>query len=144
MQRTHKSIARTSTTNRSAVTNGSKLLVGIDGRSPSARRFRDLIQLYEAEIGGELTEVERGLVKQAAALTLTAEGMQADIVNGKPVDPDAMIRVTSTAKRILGAISAKSAKNKPSGPDLASYLASKYPAKANAEPADADDEPIDQ
>jgi len=118
MQTVHKPNARPSTTNRSAVTNGSKLLVGIDGRSPAARRFRDLVDAYTSEIGGELTEVERGLVKQAAALTLTAEGMQADIVNGKPVDTDAMIRVTSTAKRILGAISAKAAKNKPAGPSL--------------------------
>src|ERR1035437_6296617 len=141
MQHGHKPIARTSTTNRSAVTNGSNLLVGIDGRSPAARRFRDLVTAYTAEIGGDLTEVERGLVKQAAALTLTAEGMQADIINGKPVDPDALIRVTSTAKRILGAISAKAAKNKPAAPNLASYLAATYP-KPDAEPAD-DAEPLE-
>jgi hypothetical protein len=59
MQTLHKPVARRSTTNRSAVTNGSKLLVGIDGRSPAARRFRDLIHFYETEVGGVLTEVER-------------------------------------------------------------------------------------
>ena len=46
MQTIHKPIARSSTTNRSAVTNGSKLLVGIDMRSPTARRYRDLVQAY--------------------------------------------------------------------------------------------------
>jgi hypothetical protein len=110
MQTAQRTIARTSTTNRSAVTNGSKLLVGIDGRSPSARRFRDLIKAYEGEIGGVLTEVERGLIKQAAALTLRAEGMQSDIVNGVDVDNDALIRISNTAKRILGAIATKAAR----------------------------------
>jgi hypothetical protein len=125
MQHARKRFTSRSTTNRSAVTNGSKLLVGVDGRSPSARRFRDLIQLYEAEIGGNLTEVERGLVRQAAALTMRAEQLQADIVNGKPVDGDQLIRVTSTAKRILGAISARAARNKPAAPSLASFLAAR-------------------
>src|SRR6202035_3506846 len=98
MQGVHKPIARYSTTNRSAVTNGSKLLVGIDGRSPTARRYRDLVQAVEAEIGGNLTEVERGLVMQAAALALRAEQMQADIVNGKMVDSDDLIRLSSEAR----------------------------------------------
>ena len=81
--------------------------------------------------------------RSAAALTLTAERMQADIINGLPIDADAMIRVTSTAKRILGAISAKAAKNKPAGPDLASYLAATYPKPA-AEPADDEPDALDQ
>jgi hypothetical protein len=126
MQTAHKPIARTSTTNRSAVTNGSKLLVGIDGRSPTARRFRDLMQAFEAEIGGDLTEVERGLVKQAAALTLRSEQMQADIVNGKPVDSDALIRISSTAKRILGAIGERAGKRKPAVPSLHDHIAANY------------------
>jgi hypothetical protein len=122
MQTARKPVTRNSTTNRSAVTNGSKLLVGIDGRSPTARRFRDLMQAYEAEIGPDLSEVERGLIKQAAALTLRAEQLQADIVNGKDVDSDALIRISSTAKRILGAIGEKAAKRKPAQPTLEDYL----------------------
>lgn len=101
------------------------MLEGIDGRSPTARRFRDLIQAFQSEIGGELTEIERGLVKQAAALTLRAEGMQADIVNGVHVDTDALIRLTSTSKRILTAISAKASKRKPPQLTLAEHLARK-------------------
>jgi hypothetical protein len=129
MQTSRTLIARSSTTNRSAVTNGSKLLVGIDGRSPTARRFRDLMQAYEAEIGGDLTEVERGLVKQAAALTLRAEQMQADIVNGKAVDSDALIRISSTAKRILGAIGERASKRKPAAvPSIHDYVAANYAA----------------
>jgi hypothetical protein len=131
MQTARKPIARSSTTNRSAVTNGSKLLVGIDGRSPTARRFRDLVAAFEAEIGGNLTEVERGLVKQAAALTIRAEQLQADIVNGKPVDSDALIRVSSTAKRILGAIGEKAARRKPATPSLHDHVARRAAERAS-------------
>jgi hypothetical protein len=131
----HQNIIRTSTTNRSAVTNGSKLLVGIDGRSPAARRFRDLIQAFEAEVGGVLTEVERGLIKQAAALTMRAEQLQADIVNGKPVDGDQLIRLTGTAKRILGAISRKAETRKPPAPTLADHIARRAANKPAGSPA---------
>ena len=123
MQHAHQRLTRSSTTNRSAVTNGSRLLEGIDGRSPLARRFRDLIKAYEAEIGGELTEVERGLVKQAAALTLRAEQMQAAIVRGEPIDNDQLIRISGTAKRILGAIGDKASKRRPAGPSLQDHIA---------------------
>jgi hypothetical protein len=138
MQTAHKPIARSSTTNRSAVTNGSKLLVGIDGRSPAARRFRDLIQLYEAEIGGVLTEVERGLVRQAAALTMRAEQLQADIVNGKPVDGDQLIRITGSARRILGAIAEKTDKRKPAVPSLHDHVARRA-AERTGRPTDGVD-----
>jgi hypothetical protein len=131
MQALHKPIARRSTTNRSAVTNGSKLLVGIDGRSPAARRFRDLIQLYEAEVGGVLTEVERGLVKQAAALTLRTEQLQAAIVEGRDVAADEIIRLSSEHRRVLAILRTKATKNKLAGQDaLAAHIASKYGAAA--------------
>jgi hypothetical protein len=124
MQAVHKPIARQSTTNRSAVTNGSKLLVGIDGRSPGARRFRDLIQLYEAEIGGALTEVERGLIKQAAALTLRTEQLQAAIVEGRDVNSDEIIRLSSEHRRLLSSLRSNAGKREPQGPDLLrDYLA---------------------
>ena len=40
MQHVHKPTTRVSATNRSKVTNGSRLLLGVDGRSPQARRSR--------------------------------------------------------------------------------------------------------
>src|ERR1700676_2343169 len=126
MQTIHKPIARTSKANRSAVTNGSKLLVGIDMRSPTARRFRDLVQAYKAEIGGDLSEPEMAMIKTAASLSLTAELMQADIVNGKPSNTDDLIRLSSEVRRILDAITLKAGKRKPEVPAQAwqDFLAS--------------------
>jgi hypothetical protein len=127
MQDVHKPIARSSTTNRSAVTTGSKLLVGIDGRSPTARRFRDLVQAYaaEVEVGGVLTETQMAMVKTAASLAIQAELMQARIVNGEMVDSDDLIRLSSEARRILDAIGAKASKRKPSTLTLTEYLANR-------------------
>jgi hypothetical protein len=48
MQRVHRTVNGISTTNRSRISNGTKLTVEIDGRSPEARRFRDVIKDVEA------------------------------------------------------------------------------------------------
>jgi hypothetical protein len=85
----------------------------VDGRTIAARRFRDLTNSYSAELGGELSEAERSLVRQAVALQLQAELMQAAIVRGEPVDADQLIRVSSTSKRLLGIIASRSGKRNP-------------------------------
>jgi hypothetical protein len=108
---------------RSAITNGSRVHQNVDHRSSSARRYRDLFAAFEAEIGGTLTEAERGLVRQAATLTLRAEQLAADVVNGKQVDDDQLIRIAGTAKRLLAGITAKATDRKPAGLTLQEYAA---------------------
>ncbi len=111
-------------TTRSKVSNGTRLFANTDGRTSSARRFRDLVQSFEAEFDGDLCEADRSLIRQAATLLLKSEQMQEAVVRGESVDSDALIRMASTAKRVLVAITAKSAKRKPAGPSLQDYLAS--------------------
>jgi hypothetical protein len=91
-------------TTRSQISNGTRLLHNVDGRSASARRFRDLVMAYEVEIGGTLSELERGLVRQAAALSLRSEQLQESIVRGEPVDSDTLIRLSGEARRILASL----------------------------------------
>jgi hypothetical protein len=98
------------------------MLEGVDGRTASARRYRDLCRAFEEELGGPLNEVDLGLIKQAATLIIRAEQMQGAVVRGEMVDSDQLIRLSSTAKRILSAISAKAVKRKPPAPSLADYL----------------------
>jgi hypothetical protein len=118
-------------TSRSRISNRSRLLPGVDGRSATARRFRDICAAYESEAGGNVTEVERDLIRQAAGLTLRAEQLQGAIVRGEAVDNDELIRLSSTAKRLLEAIRAKAAKNKPTGAAaLQEYVARKAAEKA--------------
>ena len=138
MQTARDTLATAIPTTKSKVSNGTRLLQNVDGRSSSARRFRDLVRAYKTECGGNLTEVERGLIRQAAALTFKAESLQSDLVNGNPVDGDQLIRLTGTAKRILTAIGEKASKRgRPSGPSLSDYLARKATEKAAASDGDA-------
>jgi hypothetical protein len=87
---------------RSRVSNGNKLLAGIDQRSATARRFRDLIAGLTAELGDNLGEADQLRVRSAAALTIHAERLAADMLNGKPIDSEELTRVNNSASRILG------------------------------------------
>ena len=125
MHATRRNTAPARSTSRDKVSNG-RLLKNVDLRSSSARRFRDLVRSYEAELGGELSEAERSLVRQAVALQLQAERLQEMIVRGEAVDSDSLIRVSSTSKRLLSIIAAKTGKRKPAaGPTIADYLAAR-------------------
>src|ERR1700687_674652 len=101
MQTQHRHTGANCATTRSAVSNRSRLLQNVDGRSASARRFRDLVAAFEAEVGGTLSELERGLVRQAAILSLKTEQMQECIVRGEVADCDTLIRLSGEARRIL-------------------------------------------
>ena len=70
---------------RSAVTNHKDLLPGLDGRSASARRFRDLVNAFVADMGGldRCSEIRLGLVRRLAATTVQAEMLEARMVNGE-------------------------------------------------------------
>jgi hypothetical protein len=83
MQHARDTLATSCATSRSKVSNGTRLLQNVDGRSSSARRFRDLVNAFEEEVGGPLSEVERGLIRQAAALTFKAEELQSALVKGE-------------------------------------------------------------
>jgi hypothetical protein len=62
-------VVRTSTRNRSRVTNGSELLRGVDGRSAEGRRYRDLTEAFRVEFGLGASEREMAAIRLAAALT---------------------------------------------------------------------------
>jgi hypothetical protein len=107
---------------RSQLTNRTRLLDGVDGRSSGARRFRDLVESFANDFGGRkrLTETEMALVKQAAAATLRAEQLQAAIAKGEHVDSDEMIRLSGTIRRLLASVTRK---EDPKADNLADYIA---------------------
>jgi len=122
MHDARKSLAMGCATSRSKISNGTRLHQNVDGRSSSARRFRDLLASLQVEIGGSLNEADQSLTRQAAMLLLKSEEMQAAAIRGEPIDSDQLIRLASTSKRILGVIAAKAAKRRPAGNALADYL----------------------
>jgi hypothetical protein len=103
----------------------------VDARTRSSRRYLELVQTFEAELGYDLTEVDRVMLKQAVSLSLQAENLEADIVKGSQVDPDLSIRLTSEVRRILAALKGKSAQNK-KAPTITDWLADRARQAAEA------------
>ncbi len=97
----------TSPINRSQITNGSRLhQAGVDGRSAEARRWRDLYQAFVDASGGpdEAAVHRMQLCRRAATLAILAEGEEARLVRGKPVDEMAYVRATGSLRRVLLAL----------------------------------------
>jgi hypothetical protein len=90
-----------------------------DGRTVTSRRFRDLVEAYSAEIGGELSEADRSLVMQAAAIQIRCEELQLELVEGRDIDPDMLIRLSSEHRRLMAGLGARADKSKPAaGPSI--------------------------
>ncbi len=90
---------------RSAVTNRTKLFAieGMDGRLGPARRFRDILEQIECDVGGidNLSEGQRQLCRRAATLSFTAECMEVDAVAGNAFDIDLFGQLTDRLGRCL-------------------------------------------
>jgi hypothetical protein len=82
-------------------------------RSPrsSARRFNDLLDHLTRDLGHEPRDlIEKGVLRQGAALLLRAEQLQAQIAAGGKVGVrvgDQCIRLASEARRLLAALGAR-------------------------------------
>src|SRR5215204_3908966 len=74
-------------------------LRGVDMRSARGRRFRTLLDELSADVGGfdALSTPDRCLVRHVAFLTLQIEELSGE----ETVDPDALIRFHSEARRAL-------------------------------------------
>jgi hypothetical protein len=110
-------VAARPATVRSRVTNGAKMIAGVDGRSAEARRYRDLAMSFADDIGGAagLTEAQRALVRSAAALTVQSEKLQAAMIRGEDVSDEQMTRVANSLSRTLHRLGRKRAqKQRPS------------------------------
>jgi hypothetical protein len=106
------------------VTNGTSLLQGIDGRSASARRFRDLIRGYEAEFN-ITSKSDKAMIRTAAMLTLKGEEMQAAVVRGERADGDDIVRIAGSVRRVLSNLKRRVDANAPTAqPSLHARLAS--------------------
>ena len=126
---------------RSAVTNHAGLLPGLDGRTAPARRFRDLVNAFVADMGGldRCSEVRgSGLVRRLAVTTVQAEMLEARMVNGDAIDIATLCTLASTTVRLsqrLG-LERRACNIKPS---LNQYLASRTPpANGDANSIDAE------
>jgi hypothetical protein len=87
---------------RARLTNHRDLLPGLDGRSPGARRFRDLVNAFIADQGGaeNCSEVKLGLVRRLAAASVLAEMLEVKAVAGELIDVSEFCNLASTTVRL--------------------------------------------
>jgi hypothetical protein len=103
---------------RSRITNGSKLVAAVDGRSAEARRYKDVAFSLADDLGGAagLTEAQRALVRQVAAMTVQSEKLQGAVLRGEEVDIEQLTRLSNALSRMLHRLGLKRAKRIPSSP----------------------------
>jgi hypothetical protein len=109
---------------RSRITNGSKLVAAVDGRSAEARRYKDVAWNLADDLGGAagLTEAQRALVRQVAAMTVQSEKLQGAVLRGEMVDVEQLTRLSNALSRMLHRLSLRKPRAKPTSP-LAEHFA---------------------
>ena len=92
---------------RSKVSNGSCLFAEhVDGRSTWARRFRDLVALHVADLGGPagLSEAQRSLIRRVVTLEVEMERLECKFAKdsgGSNRMLDRYLRMANNLRRFL-------------------------------------------
>jgi hypothetical protein len=121
---------------RSTITNHQDQLPGLDGRSASARRFRDLVNAFVADMGGldRCSEIKLGLLRRLAAITVQAELLEARMVNGEAIDIATLCGLASTTVRLSQRLGLeRRARNVT--PSLSEYLVARTASAADDSPS---------
>ena len=112
---------------RSKLSNGKKLLPLTDGRSATARRFKDLVFDISADLGGKdhLSEGQRQLIRRAAMLSAECERQEALAARGEAgFDCDAYGVMCDRLGRLFGRLGLER-KARDVTPTLSDYLRAK-------------------
>jgi hypothetical protein len=102
MAKTKPALTARKSNARSRVTNGQDLLPGIDGRSPMARRYRDIAAALISDSAGidQIAEARLQLIRRFSAACVMAEAMEAELVNGKQINIVEHSLLSSTLVRL--------------------------------------------
>ncbi|MGE3990119.1 hypothetical protein [Pseudorhodoplanes sp.] len=120
-------VSKRKSTHRTRVTNGKRILQGVDGRGLIARRYYDLYDIIMQDQGGadRMSEVRKQLVRRFAAASVLGEMMEARIANGDNVDIAQHALIASTLVRLSSKIGIDRRSKVVSTPALKDYLESK-------------------
>lgn len=86
---------------RSRVSNGKGLLAGVDGRSATMRRYRDVHAQLTADLRVLSTEARRIAIGRAAALSVWCEQAEAGMANRGEIDIGRYTAAANTLRRLL-------------------------------------------
>ena len=99
---------------RSKVSNDEALLPGIDQRSATYRRYRDIATAIAVDCGGadRLSETRLQLIRRFSATCVMAE--LAELAKGEEIDPTAFCALASTTVRLAARIGLSRSPRNPS------------------------------
>jgi hypothetical protein len=101
-------------------------IASLDGRTIAARRARELVAAFEAELGGVLTAGQRLAVERAAQLVALAEDARSRRLGGDmAVSLEDLVRVDNAASRAVRQLRIGAAAAPAPSPSPADYLASR-------------------
>ena len=94
------------TNNRSKITNGTRLHArpkhgGVDGRSPTGRRWRDAPFGFEGSLGHPASAAKSVLLRSAADLALRAKSVSTRLASGRAIDDGELNRLSFSLRRTL-------------------------------------------
>lgn len=121
---------------RSRLSNGSTLHLFGDGRSAGARRFRDLVAEFAAEVGGmiSLPASAQQLIRRLAQVSVELELIEAQRASGAAIDPVAFVTLVNSQRRLLRDLEGLKKRHGPKQPTLQDHLR-KYAAPPPPEAA---------
>jgi len=110
----------------SSLTNGRRLLAGVDGRNPWIRRCKDIIRAHLVDLGGEdnASAAERSIIRRCAVLTTELERLEVRFAlanEASPEDLDLYQRTANSLRRLLEAVGLER-RTRNVTPTLADYL----------------------
>lgn len=107
---------------------GAAMLLGVDGRSLMARRFREIVSGIESDLGGDLTEAQCQLVCRAATLAIWCEQREAELGEGGEFDAGAYATIANALRRLLSDLGLER-RARDITPSLSDYLDGKAKAQ---------------
>jgi hypothetical protein len=81
--------------------NSSIVLEGVDGRTTTARRFREIVAQVSADIGGDPTEAQKQLIARAGTLAIWCEARETELANGQDFNAAEYATISNALRRLL-------------------------------------------
>jgi hypothetical protein len=120
----HWSADRKAKATKSRIANGVDVLPDIDGRSSTARRYKDVCGAVLRDLGGidacSQTTIE--IARRFAAIAVLAEGLEAKIVRGESVNSAEFCLLASTLVRLATKVGLRRIPRSVQTPSLSEYL----------------------
>ncbi|WP_201038950.1 hypothetical protein [Sphingobium yanoikuyae] len=107
------------------------MLQGVDARSITFRRYREILASLIADMGGDPTEAQSQIARRAASLSIWCEDQDTAAANGTPIDIGAYTTASNSLRRLLESLGLER-KQRNVTPTIAEYAAQKAAEKARA------------